>query len=309
MIKLLEKIKKSRFLRVMFSRKTVVICFIVLLAMIIMSVCAPLFTSYDPNNNSFSEMLQGPSKEHIFGTDALGRDVYTRLLYGGRVSFAVGLLSVAIAACVGIVLGMISGMSNKAIDGLIMRIMDAIGSIPMIILCLFLGTILGSGLFNICLAIGISMVPSYARLTRACALRIRESDYFTASRLCGASRTFVMFRHMLPNCISLCIVNMCTMIGMSIMTESSLSYLGMGVTPPTATWGSMVSEGYIYLNSNPVIAIVPGICIMVVVLCCNILGDAVRDAADPKLRGTLGKRKKIRNVFSSKPCQGGAADA
>jgi len=281
-------IKNSRFLRVLFARKSVVVCTVIIVAMVLLSVFADYTAPYGYNDQDYYHVMTDPSAQNILGTDNLGRDILSRLIYGGRISFAVGLLSVAIAAVVGITLGLIAGMSNGFVGVVIMRFMDAITSVPMIILSLFISAILGKRLFNMCLAIGLSLVPPFCRTTRAQVLTVRESDYITAGTLCGASNTVNAIRHVLPNCISLNIVIMSMNIGSAIMCESSLSYLGMGINPPIPSWGAMVNDGYIYLGSKPMMAIVPGVCIMVVVLCCNIIGDAVRDALDPKLRGTLG---------------------
>ena len=300
MEKTFNKVRHSRFVKVLFARKAVVFCMIVLSVMVLASVFAPVVAPYGYNDQDYYNVMADPSAEYPLGTDALGRDILSRLIYGGRVSFSVGLLSVFIAAFIGILLGLIAGMSTGLIGIIIMRIMDAISSIPMIILSLFLSAILGKGLFNMCLAIGISMVPTFCRTTRAQTLTVKHADFITAGTLCGASKATITFRHVFPNCVSLNIVSMSMNIGSAIMCESSLSFLGMGINPPTPTWGAMVNEGYIFLSSKPLMAIVPGVCIMVVVLCCNIIGDAVRDALDPKLRGTLGttkrrRRKKVTN--------------
>lgn len=291
---LFEKIKDSRIVRVMFARKSVVVCIVILLILILAAICAPFVTSYDPYKQDLRGMLQGMSAQHIFGTDAMGRDILTRIIYGGRVSFTVGLVSVLIAGGLGMILGLIAGMAGGIIDSVIMRIMDAMMSVPMIIMALFLGSIFGKGLGNICLAIGIAMIPSYARVTRGQVLTVREMDYVTAGTLCGASKIKNTIIHIFPNCVSSNIVLMTMNLGNAILNEAALSFLGMGINPPTASWGSMVNDGYKYMSSNPVIAIAPGLFIMIVVLCFNIVGDALRDALDPKLRGTLGKKKKAK---------------
>lgn len=291
MNKLCNKIKNSRVIKVLFARKSVVACLIILAIMILAAIFAPLVTVYDPYKQDLRNMLQGMSLAHPFGTDSMGRDLLTRIIFGGRVSFTVGLVSVLIAGGIGMILGLIAGMAGGFVDAVIMRFMDAMMSVPMIIMALFLGSIFGKGLGNICLAIGISMIPSYARVTRGQVLTVREMDYITAGTLCGASKTKNTIVHIFPNCISANIVLMTMNLGNAILNEAALSFLGMGINPPTASWGSMVNDGYKYMSSNPVIAIAPGVFIMIVVLCFNMVGDALRDAMDPKLRGTLGKRK------------------
>ncbi len=292
----LSKIKDSRVVRVIFARKSVVFCLCVLGVLILASIAAPLVAPYDPYKQDLKGMLQGMSGQHIFGTDAMGRDVLSRIIYGGRVSFTVGLVSVLIAGTAGMILGLIAGMAGGLVDAVIMRVMDAMMSVPMIIMALFLGSIFGKGLGNICLAIGISMIPSYARVTRGQVLTVREMDYVTAGTLCGASKMKNAVSHIFPNCVSSNIVLMTMNLGSAILNEAALSFLGMGINPPTASWGGMVNDSYKYMGTNAVIAIAPGLFIMIVVLCFNMVGDALRDAMDPKLRGTLGKKVKHNKV-------------
>jgi peptide/nickel transport system permease protein len=217
----------------------------------------------------------------------MGRDVFSRIIYGTRVSFSVGIVSVAIAGSLGMLLGTISGIAGGVVDSVIMRIMDAMLSIPLIILAIFLGSILGKGLGNVMLAVGISMMPSYARLTRGQVLSIREMDYVTAGTICGSSAIRNAITHIIPNCVSPNIVLMTVNLGGAILAEANLSFLGLGISPPMASWGGMVSDGKAFLRMNPIIAIAPGIFVLLIVLCFNIVGDAVRDALDPRLRGTL----------------------
>jgi len=287
-----RSLKNSRVVRVLLSRKSVVFCLIILAIMILASIFAPMVAPYNPYKQDLKNMLKPISVQHILGTDSMGRDLLSRLIYGGRVSFTVGLVSVLIAGSIGMILGLTAGMSGGIIDSVIMRIMDAMMSVPMIIMALFLGSIFGKGLFNICLAIGISMIPSYARVTRGQVLSVKQMDYVTAGTLFGATNAKNSIVHILPNCISPNIVLMTMNLGNAILNEAALSFLGMGINPPTASWGSMVNDGYKYMSSNPTLAIVPGIFIMVVVLCFNMVGDALRDALDPKLRGTFGKLRK-----------------
>lgn len=289
--KLKKKIRKSRVIRVLFSRKSTVLCMAVLLIMILAVVFAPLIAPHDPYAQDLISRLQGISPQHILGTDVTGRDVFSRIIYGGRISFTVGLVSVFLAGAAGMALGMTAGIAGGIVDSVIMRIMDAMMSIPMIIMALFLGSIFGKGLGNLCLAISICMIPLYARVTRGQVLTVRQMDYVTAAKLCGASKLRIAVTHIFPNCVSSNIVLMTMNLGNAILCEASLSFLGMGINPPTASWGGMVNDGYTYMSSNPIIAIAPGICIMIVVLCFNMVGDALRDALDPKLRGTLRKKK------------------
>ena len=297
---LLSRITSSRVFRVMFARKTIVICTILILVMILLAVFAPVVTKYDPNKDDLYNVLQGCSAEHWLGTDANGRDVLTRIIYGGRISFTVGLVAVCISSVIGMALGLIAGVVGGMVDTVIMRIMDAMMAVPMLILALFLGAILGQGLFNVCLALGISMVPGYARITRGQVLSVRNADYVTAGTLSGASGIRNTLVHVFPNCLSANIVTMTGSLGGAILAEANLSFLGMGIAPPTASWGAMVSGGYKCLSTQPIVAIAPGIAIIIVVLCFNMVGDALRDALDPKLRGTLGKARKAAKKETAK---------
>ena len=284
---LLERITSSRVFRVMFSRKIIVVCAILLLIMVLIAIFAPVIAPYDPNKDDLYNVLKGCSAEHWLGTDSNGRDVLSRIIYGARISFTVGIVAVVISSVIGMALGLIAGMA-------------AMMAVPMLILAMFLGAILGQGLGNVCLAIGISMVPGYARVTRGQVLSVRNADYVTAGTLCGASRIRNTLVHVFPNCLSVNIVSMTASLGGAILAEANLSFLGMGITPPTPSWGAMVSGGYKYLSTQPIIAIAPGIAIIIVVLCFNMCGDALRDALDPKLRGTLGSGKKTKRAKRTK---------
>lgn len=285
------KWKNSRIVRVLFARKSIVFCIILLGILILTAVFAPLIAPYDPNKDDLQNIIQGISGQHWLGTDGNGRDVFSRIVYGSRVSFIVGIVAVLIASTIGMALGLIAGISGGIVDTVIMRVMDAMMSIPMIIMSMFLGAIFGQGLGNICFAIGITLIPNYARVTRGQVLSVRTADYITAGTLSGASTFKNTLIHVFPNCLSANIVLMTANLGVAILSEASLSFLGMGINPPTPSLGGMVSDGYKYLTTQPIIAIAPGVYIMILVLCFNMVGDAFRDALDPKLRGTLGKKK------------------
>ncbi|MCD8217769.1 MAG: ABC transporter permease [Clostridiales bacterium] len=195
-------------------------------------------------------------------------------------------MSTLIAGCLGIMLGLIAGYIGKVVDAVIMRIMDAMMSIPVVILALFLGSIFGKGLGNIMLCIGIVMMPGYARLTRGQVMTVKQLDYVTAGKIGGAGRMKNAMKHILPNIMAPNLVRATMNLGTAILTEASLSYLGMGINPPTPSWGAMVSDGYRYLGEHPHIAILPGVFIIVTVWAFNVCGDALRDATDPRLRGT-----------------------
>ncbi len=278
--------RRKQFLDTFFSTTPVRIGFGIITVMVFCAIFAPLAAPYDPYAQDLTNMLKGMSGTHIFGTDALGRDLLSRIIYGARASLSVGLVSTLIAGSIGISLGLIAGYLGKWVDAVIMRVMDAMMSIPVVILALFIGSILGKGLGNIMLCIGIVMMPGYARMTRGQVLSVKQLDYVTAGKISGATRMKNAVKHILPNCIAPNLVLATMNLGTAILTEAGLSYLGMGINPPTASWGAMVSDGYRYLQDTPHIALIPGIFIILTVWAFNVCGDALRDATDPRLRGT-----------------------
>jgi peptide/nickel transport system permease protein len=277
----------ARFRRVFLGRKIVIFGLVVILLLIFTAVFASILAPYDPYKVSLNDQLLQPSREHLLGTDDVGRDVFSRIIYGTRTSLIVGFVSVGIAASIGMTLGLLAGYFGGSAYTIIMRLMDAMMSLPMILLALVIAAILGGGLKNVMIALGIGMIPGYARLMCGQTLAIKENEYITAERAIGAGSFRTMFGHILPNCLSPLIVMMTMMLGMAILSEAGLSFLGIGIEPPGAAWGSMVSEGYKYLISNPVLSFAPGIAIMLVVFAFNMIGDGLRDALDPRLRGTL----------------------
>ncbi len=276
-----------RIVRVMASRKVVVIGFVIIVLMVIMAAFAPWLAPYDPNLTSLPEALQQPSTTHLLGTDSLGRDTLSRIIYGSRASLLVGIVSITIAASIGMALGLIAGYFGGMTYTIIMRFIDALMAFPMILMALVLAAILGGGLGNVMIAIGIALTTIYARLMCGQVLFIKENDYVLAARAQGASNLFTMLRHILPNCLPPLIVLVTMQMGSAILAEAGLSFLGIGITPPDPAWGAMVSNGYKYLLDLPVLSFAPGIAIMLVVFAFNMVGDGLRDALDPRLRGTL----------------------
>ena len=276
-----------RFIRVFCSRGLVVFGLVILIIFLVTAAAGPLFAPYDPNVQNLKETLANPSSKHLLGTDFLGRDTLSRLIYGARMSLMVGVVALAIAAFFGIIAGMLAGFYGSWVNVIIMRIVDALLSFPMILLALLLAGLLGGGLSNVMIAIGVALIPIYARLMYGQVLSIRENDYILAEKAMGSSHFRLMFRHILPNALPPLIVLITMLIGTAILTEAGLSYLGIGITPPTPSWGAMVNDGFQYLLTNPILSFVPGLAIMIVVFAFNMVGDGLRDAFDPRLRGTF----------------------
>ena len=279
----MEKVRK--FLSVLFGRKIVLLSAIVVLFFLLCALASPLIAPYDPNEIDLTSMLEGPSAEHIFGTDQHGRDLFSRIVYGSRMAFLVGVLAVLVAAVVGCLVGLVAGYFGGAIDSVLMRIIEAEMSIPGIMLALALVATFGNSTGMLIFILGFSAIPPYARMMRAQVLSVRELDYVASSRIIGNSDFKTMLRHVFPNCLSPIIVLMSQSIGGTILSEASLSYLGAGIMRPTASWGKMVSEGYQYLTTSPLFALLPGVAVILLVLSFNILGDGLRDALDPHMRG------------------------
>jgi peptide/nickel transport system permease protein len=276
-----------RIRRVLFSRKIVIIGLIITALLVLTAIFASLLAPYDPYQIDLSSQLLQPNKFHILGTDNMGRDTLSRIIYGTRISLLVGIVSISIAAAGGITLGLIAGYFGGISHSIIMRIMDALMSFPIILFALVVAALLGGGLQNIIITLGIGLMPGYTRLICGQALTIKENDYVLAGRSIGASSLHVILRHVLPNCFPPLIVMMSMTLGMAILAEAGLSFLGVGIKPPAAAWGSMVSNGYTYLLTNPVLSLAPGIAIMLVVFSFNMVGDGLRDALDPRLRGII----------------------
>ena len=277
----------DRFRRVFFSRRIVVFGLAVIVLLMLAAIFASILAPYDPYKQDLNAILQPMSSSHLLGTDPIGRDTLSRLIYGSRTALMVGFISLAIASTIGVTLGLIAGYFGGAVNLIVMRIADFMMPFPMIVLALLLASVLGGGIQNVILALGIATVPGYIRVVCGMALSIRENDYIMAEKSLGSSHLRIIFRHVLPNAFPPIIVVMTLQLGHLILSEASLSFLGVGIEPPGAAWGAMVSEGYRYLLKSPVLAFAPGAAIMLVVFSFNLVGDALRDALDPKLRGTI----------------------
>lgn len=276
-----------RFRRVFFSRRLVVFGLIVILALIVTAIFAPFIAPYDPYKMDLSRKLLQPCREHILGTDSLGRDTLSRVIYGTRTSLMVGVIAIGIAGSIGMTMGLLAGYFGGITNMVIMRFTDALMSFPMILLAMVVAAVLGGGLKNVIIALGVGMIAPYCRLMCGQVLSVKENDYITAGRAIGASNLRMMLGHILPNCFPPLIVLLTLMMGTVILAEASLSFLSIGITPPTAAWGSMVNDGYKYLLTHLMLSFAPGLAIMLVVFAFNMVGDGLRDALDPRLRGTL----------------------
>ncbi|HZO32124.1 MAG TPA: ABC transporter permease [Chloroflexota bacterium] len=252
--------------------------------MIFLAVTADFLTPYDPNYQDYSAFRQPPSLDHLFGTDQVGRDVYSRVIYGTRISLLVGVIAVGIGMTAGVLIGLVAGLYRGWMDETLMRIMDAIHAFPALVLALAITAALGTGIVNIMIAIGIVYMPSYARLVRGQVLSVRERDFVVAAQLLGASMPRLMFFHIWPNVTAPIIVQASLNVSTAILTEASLSFLGLGVRPPTPSWGSSLQGGYQYLSTAPWLSIYPGIAIFIAVLAFNLFGDGLRQLLDPRLR-------------------------
>lgn len=255
----------------------------VILAIAIMAIFAPFVAPYDPTKQDLIHRLQGMSREHLFGTDQLGRDIFSRMIYGARVSLAIGLFPTLISLLFGTVLGILSGFLGKKTDFFIMRLVDVTMAFPSLLLAMVVMYTLGQGIVNIFLALTLVSWAGSARVIRAQTLALSQMEYVEAARSMGVSNVGIMLHHILPNCLPNLIVLFTLNIPGSILAESSLSFLGIGAQSPMTSWGLMVAEGKQYLFADPVVAIAPGVAILVLALAFNFLGDGVRDVLDPYL--------------------------
>jgi len=249
------------------------------------AVAAPLLAPYDPNEQDYFAITDPPSINHLLGTDDLGRDVLSRMIYGSRVSLQVGFIAVGIAVLCGVSLGLLAGYAGGPADDVIMRVVDAIQAFPNLILALAITAALGPSIANAMLAIGFVAAPGMARLARGQTLSVREREFVAAARVCGASPLEIMRRHIWPNVTAPIVVQATLLLGTAIVTEAALSFLGVGVQPPTPSWGAMLRTGSQYLEVAPWLGIVPGTAIFLTVLAFNFVGDGLRRALDPRLAG------------------------
>ena len=277
----------KRFWRVFFRRKIVLVSFIIVILAVLVAIFADFVAPFGPLEMDLTNVLAPPGGAHLLGTDAVGRDLLSRIIHGSRIAFTAGISTVLVSAAFGTLVGLIAGYSKGIVQTVIMRFTDAIMSFPPIILALLIASVLRMGVPGVVLAIAITMFPGYIRLICGQVLSIKQNDYVSAAKVAGAKTTHILFRHVLPNCLSPLIVQMTMMMGVAIMAEAGLSFLGIGITPPTPAWGSLTFDGYRFLMNRPLLSIAPGLSIMILVFSFNMVGDGLRDALDPKLRGSM----------------------
>ncbi|MBI4528532.1 MAG: ABC transporter permease [Deltaproteobacteria bacterium] len=276
--------RRSVAYKAFFKNKAGLFGAVIVAFIVIFAVFAPWLAPHDPTRQDVPNRLAQPSIDHPLGTDQYGRDVFSRLIYGARISLVVGILAVLIGLVIGVFLGLVAGYSGGLVDLLICKIIDILMSFPMLLLAMAIVAILGTSLVNSILAVGISSIPRFARLARGQVLALKNTEFIEAGRALGLSPGRIVFFHLFPNILSSIVIMGTLYIATAIIMESNLSFLGLGAQAPTATWGGMISDGRAFLRSSPWVSTFPGIAIALSVLAFNMLGDGLRDALDPKLK-------------------------
>ena len=279
-----KTLNRQRVLRRFFRNPLSVMGLVVVLALLFIAIFAPLVAPHDPAKQHLIEKRAKPFGKYLLGADQFGRDILSRLIFGARVSLTVSIFSVLIGLAGGVVVGTLSGYIGGVVDTVLMRLMDLLLSFPYLLLAIVMVAALGAGTFNTTLAIGIWALPTFARMVRASVLSIISREYITAAHAIGVSHLRIMLTHVIPNYISPIIVYATLFMANAIMLEAALSFLGLGVQPPTPSWGEMISSGRNFLMVAPHVATIPGLAIMLAVLGFNLMGDGLRDALDPKMK-------------------------
>lgn len=272
-------------LRIFYKNKMAVMGFIIILAMVIIAVFAPLIATQAPEAQDLAMRFQSPSAEHFFGTDNFGRDIFSNVVYGARISLFIGLVATIISVIIGTIIGAVAGFFGGGVDNVLMRLVDIILSIPSLILAIAISAVLGTGIRNLILAVSLSSITNYARIVRASVLSVKEQEYVEAAKIGGASNFRLIFRHILPNCTGPIIVQATLGVGTAILQAASLSFIGLGVQPPTPEWGGMLSQGRSYIRDYPHMTIFPGLAIALTIFSLNLFGDGLSDTLDVKQRG------------------------
>lgn len=275
-------------LKTFFSRGIIVYVSVgIILMFIFCAVFADKLSPYDPNKMKLMDKLNSASLQHIFGCDTFGRDVLTRLMYGARVSLIASLLSGTFAACTGMLLGLLAGFNKGILRSIILRYVDLQLSIPPLLFTIIIGLFLGHGMGGLIIALGFGMIPSFIRLMYSVVLSIKNCDYIVALRIANVKSYKIVFKHLLPNSFPPMITLFTMNLAYAILLESTISFLGIGIQQPTASWGNMVSDGCKVLLQQPLLTFMPGICVALLAISFNIIGDSLRDAMDPRLKGKL----------------------
>lgn len=259
---------------------------VIVLLLVFVAVFADVILDYDTQviGQNLADRLQWPSARHWFGTDELGRDIFCRVLYGTRFSCSVGLVAVTIGLAIGVTLGAVAGYFGGTVEEVIMRSTDILSAVPNMLMAIVIVSVLGQSIFNLMLAVGITSVPQFVRITRAAVLTVRNQEYIEASKAIGLTNRKIIFQHILPNCLSPIIVQATLRVASAIISASSLSFLGLGVPAPAPEWGSLLSGGRKYIRDYSYMTMFPGLAIMITVLALNMMGDGLRDSLDPKLK-------------------------
>lgn len=285
--------KKNNFYSESFQRfcknKVAVVSALILISLIVICFIAPLITSYDPEKQALSERLLSPSLKHWWGTDQYGRDIFTRCVYGCRVSLSVGIISQLIATIIGYFMGVTAGYVGGKTDDAISFVMQVFSSFPFLLFAMALMYALGPGITNLYISLGLLSWASTAKLIRGQVMQLKGQEYIQACKVDGGSTLRIILKHLFPNCIPMLIVSITLGIPSAILSEASLSYLGLGVPSPKPSWGSMIAESQDFIRSNTYYSLFPGLCIIVTVMAFNMMGDGLRDALDPKLRISRGE--------------------
>ena len=279
--------KKSQFKEIrdrFIKNKPAIVCLFIIVILVLCAIFADQIAPYGPDDQDLIRKLLLPSWKFPFGTDEYGRDILSRIIYGARPSLLVAAVSVTFSCLAGTLIGCISGYYGNVIDNAFMRFIDIIQAIPSMMLAISIAAMLGSGLSNVMIAVGIGTIPNYARLVRASIMSLKEQEFIEAARSVGASDIYIIFRHILPNCLAPIIVQATMSIGAAITAAAGLSFIGLGIMPPTPEWGSMLSSGRALIRQYWHVVTFPGLMIMITVFSFNILGDGLRDAMDPRLK-------------------------
>ncbi|GAQ18500.1 glutathione transport system permease protein GsiD [Oceanobacillus picturae] len=264
--------------------KTALIGVIIIVLLVLTAILAPVIATHSPTAQDIVNRYQAPSSDHLLGTDELGRDIFSRIVYGTRISIQIGVIAVSISLAIGVLLGGIAGYYGRWIDQIVMRFIDIMMAFPSILMAIALVAVLGPSLQNAMIAVGIVGIPQFARIVRSAVLSIKENEYIEAAKSIGAKHGRILIQHVLPNCVAPIIVQATLGVGTAILDAAGLSFLGLGAQPPTPEWGAMLSDGRAAIQNAPWVVAFPGLAIFLVVLGFNLFGDGLRDALDPRLK-------------------------